>query len=182
MKLPEKLVERMVNRIVEELSKEKIIEAEDPEDFKKKLKAVFKKAEEEERELDEKAKAILKERLDLLEEANLDYRSAFKAVKARLAEEMNINTSRRERMNQIANMIKNLIMEDDSVEIYEDPPIIRKRVIAILREAVKEEEEIDREVRDRIKSYSRNILEGTQEWVLLYRKIYEDVLKRRGLY
>ncbi len=181
MKLPERLVERIANRIVEELSGERIIEAEDPEIFKKKIINVFKKAEEEEKLLDERTKQILKENSELLEQSNLDYRTAFKTIKAKLAEEMNININRRERMNQIANMIRDLIMEDDSVEIYEDPPVIRKRVADILREAVKEEEDIERRVRERIKKYSRNILEGTPEWNILYRRIYEDELRQRGL-
>ncbi len=181
MKLPEKLVERIANRIVEELSAEKIIEAEDPEVFKKKIIGVFKKAEEEERMLDEKTKEILKEKMNLLEESDLDYRTAYRVVKAKLAEEMNININRRERMNQIANMIRDLIMEDDTIEIYEDPPVIRRRIAQILRDALREEEEIERTVREKIRQYSRNILEGTPEWNLLYRRIYEDELKKRGL-
>ncbi|MGC8853122.1 MAG: DUF507 family protein, partial [Hydrogenobacter sp.] len=80
-----------------------------------------------------------------------------------------------------ANMIKDLIMSEDSVEIYEEPHYIRNRIRQILMEAVKEEEEIDREVRERIKSYSKRIVEGTPEWNHLYRRIYEDALKRRGL-
>ncbi len=181
MKLPERLVERIANRIVEELSQEGIIEAEDPELFKRKIIGVFKKAEEEERLLDEKTKEILKEKMNLLEETDLDYRTAFKAVKAKLAEEMKINVNRRERMNQVANMIRDLIMEEETVEIFEDPPIIRKRIVEILREAVREEEEIERNVRERIRKYSKNILEGTPEWNLLYRRIYEDELRQRGL-
>ncbi len=181
MKLPERLVERIADRIVEELTKEGLLEAEDPEFFKRKIIGVFKKAEEEERQLDEKAKEILKEKMELLEETDLDYRTAFRAVKAKLAEEMKINMNRRERINQVANMIRDLIMEDDTVEIFEDPPIIRRRVAQILREAVREEEEIERNVRKRIREYSKNILEGTPEWNLLYRRIYEDELKQRGL-
>ncbi len=181
MKLPEKLVERIADRIIKEFEEEKVIEAEDPYTFKKKIIAIFKEAEEEERLLDEKTKEILKEKLDLIEESSLDYRTAYKAVRAKLAEEMDIHISRRERMNQIATMIKDLILKDESVEIYEEPHQIRSRIRQILMDALKEEEEIDREVRDRIRSYSRRIVEGTPEWNHLYRRIYEDALKRRGL-
>ncbi|WP_448588210.1 DUF507 family protein [Thermocrinis sp.] len=181
MRLPEKLVERITDRIIRELTEERIIEVEDPYVFKKKIMGIFKKAEEEERMLDEKTREILKERMDLVEEASLDYRTAYKAIRNRLAEEMNINTNKRERMNQIAGMIKDLIIEDDSVEIYEEPHVIRARTRNILMEALKEEEEIDREVRERIRSYSKRIVEGTPEWNHLYKRIYEDALRRRGL-
>ncbi len=181
MRLPEKLVERIADRIIKELTEERIIELEDSYVFKKKIIGIFKKAEEEERMLDEKTREILKEKMDLVEEASLDYRTAYKAIRNRLAEEMNINTNKRERMNQIAGMIKDLIMEDESVEVYEEPYVIRARTRNILMEALKEEEDIDKEVRERIRSYSKRIVEGTPEWNHLYKRIYEDALRRRGL-
>jgi hypothetical protein len=181
MKLPERLVERIATAIVEELSEEGLIELEDPDLFRRKIISVFKKVEEEEKQLDEETKRILKEKMNLLEEADLDYRTAFKVVKSRLAEERKININRRERMNQVANMIRDLIMEDETVEIYEDPPVIRRRVAEILRNAIREEEDIERAVRQRIREYSKNILEGTPEWNILYRKIYEDELRKKGL-
>ncbi|SHK23283.1 DUF507 family protein [Thermocrinis minervae] len=181
MRLPEKLVERIANRILEELTSEGLIEVEDPYLFLKKIKAIFQKVEEEERLLDEKTREILREKLELLEESSLDYRTAYRVVRTKLAEEMKIHTNRRERMNQIASLIKDMIMEDQTVEIYDEPHVIRNRIRKILMEAVKEEEEIDKEVRERIRSYSRRIVEGTPEWNHLYRRIYEDALRRRGL-
>ncbi len=181
MRLPEKLVDRIADRIIRELTEDRTIEAEDPYVFKKKIIRIFKKVEEEEKLLDEKTREILKEKMDLVEEVSLDYRTAYKAVRSKLAEEMNIHTNKRERMNQIAGMIKDLIIEDETVEIYEEPHIIRSRIRSILMEALKEEEEIDREVRERIKSYSKKFVEGTPEWNHLYKRIYEDALKRRGL-
>lgn len=181
MKLPEKLVDRISDRIINELTQEGLIEVEDAYSFKKRIVTIFKKAQEEERLLDEEAKEILRTKLDLLEETSLDFRSAFRAIRMKLAEEKNIHVSKRERINQIVSMIMDLILADSSIEIFDDPPNIRKRIRQVLVDAVKEEEDIDKEVRDRIKSYSRRIVEGTPEWNHLYRKIYEDALKRRGL-
>ena len=93
MRLPEKLVERIADRIIRELyEKERIIEPEDPYIFKKRIIAIFKEAEEQERMLDEKTKEILREKLELLEETSLDYRTAYKAVRSKLAEEMKNTT------------------------------------------------------------------------------------------
>ncbi|MCS6876431.1 MAG: DUF507 family protein [Aquificaceae bacterium] len=182
MRLPEKLVERIADRIIKELYEiEKVVEPEDLYSFKKKIISIFKEVEEQERLLDEKTKEILKQKLELLEETSMDYRTAYKTVRSKLAEEMNIHTSRRERMNQVAHKIKDMIMSDPTVEIYEEPSMIRNRIRNILMDAVKEEEEIDKEVRERIRSYSKRIVEGTPEWNHLYRRIYDDALKRRGL-
>ena len=94
---------------------------------------------------------------------------------------MNINIDRRERLNQIVNRIMELIMTDETVDIYEDPPIVRGKIRKIVMEALRVEEEIEREVRRRIKKYSKDILEGSPEWNILWRRIYEDELKKRGL-
>ncbi|NPA32795.1 MAG: DUF507 family protein [Aquificae bacterium] len=182
MRLPERLVEAIGESIVEELAnREKILELEDPFLFKRKIVKIFKEAEEEEKQLEERAKEVLKQNIDILEKENIDYRTAFLAVKRKLAEEMNINIDRRERLNQIINRIMELIMTDDTVEIYEDPPVIRRKIRELVMGAVKIEEEIEREVRRRIRKYSRDILEGSPEWNILWRRIYEDELKKRGL-
>ncbi len=181
MRLPERLVDRIINKLVSELLGKKYIEVEDIDYFKKKLLAIFKEADEEERELDDKAKELLKEKLSYIEKENIDYRTAYRTIRTKLAEELKIEIRPRERMNQITNKIRDLIKSDPNIEIFEDMPIIRKTISATLIEAAKEEEEIEKEVRIRIKSYSKKIVEGTSEWNILYKRIYQDMLKQRGL-
>jgi hypothetical protein len=181
VRLPERLVERIINKLVSELLTKKYIEVEDVDYFKKQLLAIFKEADEEEKNLDEKAKEILKDQLSYIEKENIDYRTAYRTIRMKLAEEMKIETKSRERMNQITNRIRDLIKNDPSIEIYEYIPMIRKVISSILIEAAKEEEEIEKEVRMRIKNYSKKIVEGTSEWNILYKRIYQDTLKQRGL-
>jgi Uncharacterized protein conserved in bacteria len=121
------------------------------------LLAIFKEADEEEKNLDEKAKEILKDQLSYIEKENIDYRTAHRTIRMKLAEEMKIETKPRERMNQITNRIRDLIKNDPNIEIYEDIPMIRKVISSILIEASKEEEEIEKEVRMRIKNIPRRL-------------------------
>ncbi len=53
-----------------------------------------------------------------------------------------------------------------------------KRVIA---DQMKIEAELDKHIRRRLESYSRPIPEGSQEWDILYRKTYEEELRKRKL-
>jgi len=182
MRLPDKLVELIAEAIVKGLAhEERILEIEDETTFKKKIIGIFKKAQEEEKLLDDKAKEVLKQNLELLEREGIDYRTAFQAVRKKLAEEMDIHTDRRERLNQIVNRIMDLILADETVEVYEDFPVVRGKIRKIVMKALEVEEEIEREVRKRIRKYSRDILEGSPEWNILWRRIYEDELKKRGL-
>jgi Uncharacterized protein conserved in bacteria len=181
VRFPERLVEKIIYKLLSELLTKKYIEVEDVDYFKKQLLAIFKEADEEEKNLDEKAKEILKDQLSYIEKENIDYRTAHRTIRMKLAEEMKIETKPRERMNQITNRIRDLIKNDPNIEIYEDIPMIRKVISSILIEASKEEEEIEKEVRMRIKKYSKKIVEGTSEWNILYNRIYQDTLKQRGL-
>jgi hypothetical protein len=67
------------------------------------------------------------------------------------------------------------------VEIVEDRDTIRQQVVQILTDTLKEEEKADAEVRKRITSQKKEILEGSEEWDVLYRKYYFDELRRMGI-
>ena len=181
MKIPARLVERIVNNIEKELIEKHYIEVENEEEFRNKLFEIINNAIQEEKEIEEEAERLVEQHMHLIEEEDIRYRTAVLKVKEKLAEERNIHLDPEERMNQIAHRIKKYIETDDSIEIFEHPNKIRRKVFDMLKQLVKEEKEIDREVRQRIKSYSKKIIEGTPEWRILYNRIYEDALKRRGL-
>jgi hypothetical protein len=54
---------------------------------------------------------------------------------------------------------------------------IKKRILAELSL----EEEIDRFARQRLASYSRPIAEGSPEWEVLYRKFFNEELRKRKM-
>jgi hypothetical protein len=69
----------------------------------------------------------------------------------------------------------------DAVEFIEDPVTIRQEVRKILEDLLKEEARIDMAARQKIESQKRTIVEGTQEWDILYRKYYNEEVKKLGI-
>jgi len=181
MKLPAKLVERVADSIVNDLIDNHIVEADNPEEFRKNIHEIILTAIEEEKEIEAEAEKLVEQHMHIVESEEIRFRTAVRKVKEKLAEERNIHLDPEERMNQVAHKIRKYIETDDTIEIFEHPNKIRRRIFNKLRQLVEEEREIDREVRRRIKSYSKKIVEGTPEWKILYNRIYEDALKRRGL-
>ena len=183
MKIPARLVERISNKIAEELVEKHYIEVANPEDFKKKILEIINNAIEEEKKIEEEAEKLVEQHMHILESEEVRYRTAVLKAKEKLAEERNIHLDPEERMNQVAHQIKRYIETEDPdvIEMFEHPNKIRRLVFDILKQLVREEQEIDKEVRQRIKSYSKKIVEGTPEWRILYNRIYEDALKKRGL-
>jgi hypothetical protein len=87
----------------------------------------------------------------------------------------------REKIVRLSHQITDVLVSSDDVEFIEDRDSIRQKVVAILTETLREEEKADMEVRKKISSQKKEILEGSEEWDVLYRKYYQDELRRMGI-
>jgi hypothetical protein len=87
----------------------------------------------------------------------------------------------REKIIRLSHQITEVLVSIDDVEFVEDRDTIRQQVVQILTDTLREEEKADAEVRKRITSQKKEILEGSEEWDVLYRKYYADELRRMGI-
>ena len=87
----------------------------------------------------------------------------------------------REKVVRLSHQITDVLVSSDDVEFVEDRDTIRQQIVQILTVTLKEEEKADAEVRKRITSQKKEILEGSEEWDVLYRKYYFDELRRMGI-
>ncbi len=87
----------------------------------------------------------------------------------------------REKIVRISHSLTDLLVASDDVEFVEDRDTIRQEIVKILQSLLKDEEQVDAEVRRKIGSQKREILEGSEEWDILYRKYYNEELKRLGV-
>ncbi len=87
----------------------------------------------------------------------------------------------REKIVRLSHAVTELLVASDDVEFIEDRDTIRQEIVKILQAALKEEEQVDAAVRQKIGSQKKEILEGSEEWDILYRKYYNEELKRMGV-
>jgi hypothetical protein len=88
----------------------------------------------------------------------------------------------REKIVRISHQITDVLVSSDDVEFVEDRDTIRQQVVQILTATLREEEKAEIEVRKRITSQKKKeILEGSEEWDLLFRKYYAEELRRMGI-
>ena len=73
------------------------------------------------------------------------------------------------------------IEEIDEIEFFDESNNVRQEVVKILNDIMHEEEKVDAAVRLKITSQKRSIPEGSAEWDILYRKYYNDELRRLGI-
>lgn len=87
----------------------------------------------------------------------------------------------RDKVNKLAHTVADTLATLDHVEFLEDRNTIRMEARRLLEELLKEEAKIDTAARQKIESQRRTILEGTQEWDILYRKYYNEEVKKLGI-
>ena len=87
----------------------------------------------------------------------------------------------RDKLNKLAHTVADTVAEIDEVEFMEDRNTIRQEARKALEKLLTEEMRIDGAARQKIASQRRIILEGSQEWDILYRKYYNDEVKKLGL-
>ena len=68
----------------------------------------------------------------------------------------------------------------DAVDVIAEPNDIRNRMLAVLRDALRQDEDIEMRARRKITTQKRNIPEGGAEWEILFRKYYEEEIVRMG--
>ena len=87
----------------------------------------------------------------------------------------------RDKVNKLAHVVSDALAEMPNVDFIEDRNTIRLEVRKILEELLNQEERIDQSARHKIESQKRTILEGSQEWDILYRKYYNEEVKKLGM-
>ena len=87
----------------------------------------------------------------------------------------------REKVVRISHQIIDLLVQSNEVEFVEDRDTIRQHVVQTMTNILKEEERVEQEVRKRITSQKKEILEGSEEWDVLFRKYYSEELRRMGI-
>ena len=87
----------------------------------------------------------------------------------------------REKIVRLSHQITDVLVASDNVEFVDDRDTIRQQVVLILTATLKEEEKVELDVRKKITSHKKEILEGSEEWDVLFKKYYGDELRRMGI-
>jgi hypothetical protein len=87
----------------------------------------------------------------------------------------------RDKLNKLAHTVADTLAEIQEVDFLEDRNTIRQEARKALEKLLMEETKIDAAARMKISSQRKIIMEGSQEWDILYRKYYNDEVKKLGL-
>lgn len=85
----------------------------------------------------------------------------------------------REKINQISQLIIKELAESDAVEFLREPNDVRLEIVKLVTDELRIDDEIDRQIRTTLDSYTRKIVEGSREWEIMYGKLYDEEFNKR---
>lgn len=86
----------------------------------------------------------------------------------------------REKILHLSRLIVDALDDQELVTWHTDKNSLRAEITNVMLDELGVEEEVDEEVRRMLHSYKRKIIEGSREWDVMYQKLYEEQMKKRG--
>ncbi len=132
-------------------------------------------------DLNAKARALVDKQEEDIEFFQADRKQLFWMVKKRLANELGLKLSWEERLSDLSHQILDELYEEDLIEYN----VVENRVKNVIYHAIEEylsrQSEIEDRVHEKINHYKRKVMYGTEEYEILYDKLYEEELRKLGL-
>ncbi|MBE0491215.1 MAG: DUF507 family protein [Sulfurospirillum sp.] len=136
---------------------------------------------EKEMSLEERVSELLDENEDDMEFMQVDRRSMFWLIKKRLATEYKVTLSYEDRYNDLAHQILEKLWKDDLVEYSISENRIKNIIYNAMEKYFKNFEIVEEIVAEKIDNYKRKLLPGTPEYDLVFERLYEEELRKKGL-
>lgn len=85
-----------------------------------------------------------------------------------------------DKITHTTHMLLKGLMEKGLIILKEDDSLLRREIKRTFINELKAGEEIDVEVRKKLDSYSRKLVEGSPEWEIMYKKIFDEEEVKKG--
>ena len=85
-----------------------------------------------------------------------------------------------DKISHLSHVILQAIKKSSLATVQVDEGRVLKEIKRVLASELAQEEAIDRKVKEKLASYSRGIVEGRAEWEVLYRKTFEEEMRKHA--
>jgi len=136
-----------------------------------------------EREIEDKAREIIEKQ----EEENeflfydVDRRELFKLIKKKIAEEEGFNLNKTDRIDDLAYFLVQELWDKELIDYDVRDGKIKNIIFNSIMDFLNREREAREAVYEKIEHYKRPLIPGTEEYELVFQRLYEQELRKRGL-
>ncbi len=131
--------------------------------------------------LEEKVYEIVDENEDQIEFYLADERQLFYMIKKRLAPEFGVILNYEERYSDLSHKILDELYEEDLIHFDVAENRIKNIIYNSMTSFIADNDAIEKAVREKIGSYKRNIIPGTDDYEILYERLFHEEMQRRGM-
>ncbi|NKQ41896.1 MAG: DUF507 family protein [Sulfurovum sp.] len=134
-----------------------------------------------ERALDEKVKDIIDDNYDEIEFQHADERQLFFMIKKKMASDHGVIMNYDDRYNDLSHTILDELYENYFVEYEVNDNQVKNIIFKAFKEFADSFDEIDDIVYNKIRGMQREVVPGSQDYELLYERLYQEELMKRGM-
>jgi hypothetical protein len=131
--------------------------------------------------LEEKADEICEANEEEIEFMLADERQLFFMIKKKLAPEFGVILDYEERFSDISHKILDELYEEDLIHFDVTENRIKNIIYNAITSFIADISEIEDAVMDKIRSYKKRYIPGTDEFDILHEKLYREELMKRGM-
>ncbi len=131
--------------------------------------------------LDEKVREICEENEEEIEFNLVDERQLFFMIKKKLAPEYDVILNYEERYSDLSHKILDELYEEDLIHFDVSENRIKNIIYNSITSFIADASEVDDAVMDKIRSYKKHYIPGTDEFEILYEKLYREEMAKRGM-
>lgn len=138
-----------------------------------------------EKRLDERVREILDEQEEEMHFYQADRKSMFWLIKKKLAPEFGVIFSVEDRHNQLAHLILSEFVENDLINFNVSENRVKNLIFSAIEDYLKSYEKIEDIVLEKIdkmqESRTKKLVAGSEEYELIFDKLYQEELKKKGM-
>jgi len=131
--------------------------------------------------LDEKVYEIVDDNEEQIDFYLADERQLFFMIKKKLAPEFNVILNYEEHFSDISHKILDELYEEDLIHFDVAENRIKNIIYNSITSFVADNNEIDDKVRNKLSSYKRVLIPGTDDYEIMYEKLFKEELQKRGM-
>ena len=132
-------------------------------------------------ELDDAVDDLLEKQEDEIEFYKADYRQLFWMTKKRMANDFGVNSNFEDRFSNIAHLIMDYLYEEDFIHFIVNDNQVKNLIAESINSFIKGYDEADTLAYEKIKTYKRKLIPGTEDYDLVFNRLYEEELIKKGL-
>eukprot|EP01022_Parablepharisma_sp_SALTPOND_P020476 TRINITY_DN3744_c0_g5_i1.p6 TRINITY_DN3744_c0_g5~~TRINITY_DN3744_c0_g5_i1.p6 ORF type:complete len:184 (-),score=31.08 TRINITY_DN3744_c0_g5_i1:1712-2263(-) len=134
-----------------------------------------------EESLEERVREIIEDNEDEIEFMRLNEKELFWMIKKKMSEEFGVILNLEDRYNNLSHTIMTELLLEDIIKSDASETRIKNVIFKAIFSYIKSFEDIEDSVLERIDNYKRKLIPGTEEYDIVFQKLYEEELKKRSL-